>query len=459
MNIKFYNLGTLKETELDLQPLTVIIGPNNSNKTYVAYSVYRTWSIIQSYLERFVLWTKYEEDKEGFAEYNRNSESKRKSHQNNLDGYGDDSDEFGNGGYDREGKEWGQSKPTGGYSLSDLIVSLEKLDQEDINSTFGTFAEFFQDSGYQIFSKTDLTFSFSEQEVTELSEGLMKQPPFLLPAERNAFIINYKLLNHRRFRLLEQVRERSRKGDDFNRQFNRLRESGDTRYSKPVEDFLDFLVGLDLQPNTKIDSANKNDFQKLADTVEKHLQGNHKTVLKPTLLGGQEIRVDIKKGLSIDLYNASSSIKQLAPLLLYLRYRAKEGDLLIIDEPEMGLHPESQAKLLEVLGILVYLGVKVLITTHSPYFMSHLNNLTKGEIDNPKILKSQAKLLYLQDSRAFLSLEKVSAYEMQDNQLVSLKDEDYGIRWDNLSEVAVDLQQKRFQLYDKQPAVGVNLRG
>ena len=40
MKIKFYNLGTIKETELDLRPLTVIIGPNNSNKTYIAYSVY-----------------------------------------------------------------------------------------------------------------------------------------------------------------------------------------------------------------------------------------------------------------------------------------------------------------------------------------------------------------------------------------------------------------------------------
>ena len=43
MKIRFYNLGQIKETELDLKPMTVIIGPNNSNKTYIAYSVYGLW--------------------------------------------------------------------------------------------------------------------------------------------------------------------------------------------------------------------------------------------------------------------------------------------------------------------------------------------------------------------------------------------------------------------------------
>ncbi|MFN7502818.1 MAG: AAA family ATPase, partial [Dolichospermum sp.] len=43
MKIKFSNLGSIQETELDLRPLTVIIGPNNSGKTYSAYSTYGLW--------------------------------------------------------------------------------------------------------------------------------------------------------------------------------------------------------------------------------------------------------------------------------------------------------------------------------------------------------------------------------------------------------------------------------
>jgi predicted ATPase len=46
MKIKFQNLGSIKKAELDLRPLTVIIGPNNSNKTYIAYSIYGLWKQI-----------------------------------------------------------------------------------------------------------------------------------------------------------------------------------------------------------------------------------------------------------------------------------------------------------------------------------------------------------------------------------------------------------------------------
>ena len=164
----------------------------------------------------------------------------------------------------------------------------------------------------------------------------------------------------------------------------------DIRYPQPVEDFLDFLSEIELQETTKINSSNKNEFQKLADEIEKKLQNKNKTNLKPTKLGGKEIKVLVKKGLEIDLYNASSSIRQLAPLLLYLRYRASKGDFIVIDEPEMNLHPESQAKLLEALSILVNLGVRILLTTHSPYVMAHLNNLVNGNHENPEILKRQS---------------------------------------------------------------------
>jgi predicted ATPase len=223
-----------------------------------------------------------------------------------------------------------------------------------------------------------------------------------------------------------------------------LREQGDLSYPQPIEDFLDFLTDVELQKETIKNLEEKKEFLKLADDIEKYIQSQNKTQLKGTKLRGKELKVNVKKDLNIDLYNASSSIKQLAPLLLYLRYRAKKNDLLIIDEPEMNLHPESQVKLLEALAILTNLGVSVLLTTHSPYFMSHLNNLVAGNKDNPKVVKKQAKSLYMQNENAFLRLEDVSAYEMKDNKLVSLKDDEYGIRWDTLSDVSVDVQQKYF---------------
>ena len=34
------NLGRIKEAKLDIRPLTVFIGPNHTNKTWTAYSLY-----------------------------------------------------------------------------------------------------------------------------------------------------------------------------------------------------------------------------------------------------------------------------------------------------------------------------------------------------------------------------------------------------------------------------------
>ena len=41
-----------------------------------------------------------------------------------------------------------------------------------------------------------------------------------------------------------------------------------------------------------------------------------------------------------------------------------------------------------------------------------------------------------------------TAYEMKNNQLLSLHDPEYGIRWDTLSDVSVDIQQKFFAIYE-----------
>ncbi len=110
--------------------------------------------------------------------------------------------------------------------------------------------------------------------------------------------------------------------------------------------------------------------------------------------------------------------------------------------------------MLEILAILVNAGVRVMLTTHSPYFMSHLNNLVVGEQHSDSVKKKQATSLYLKDPRAFLSEDQVSAYEMRANEkqehyLHSLKDAEFGIRYDTLSDVSVDVQQKYFEIAEK----------
>jgi hypothetical protein len=466
------------ETDLDLRPLTVIIGPNNSNKTYIAYAIYGLWekcnhysgfmSDVPSIIKLFTKNTETEfvlslEDTKAtnaiFKCMYKFVRNRRNMFLRELSEYFQDSSL----------KIFSQTNLELDLNDQNLLETIKNLEVKEFNNDYQSGMSSFisstltikdnkliiksggalpQDSIYHTFS------GILEDFIGQIIHFLFKNP-FLMPAERNSFVITYKMLETRRYRLLRDNRRRFSYENKRQRQLDLLKEQGDIRYPQPIEDFLDFLADVELETNIENGSNPKRkEFCEVADKIEKTIQGKNKTNFKPTKLGGKEIKINVKRGLDIDLYNASSSIKQLAPLLLYLRYRAKENDLLIIDEPEMNLHPESQAKLLEVLGMLVNAGVNVLLTTHSPYFMSHLNNLISGDMTDERIREKQAKSLYLEDARAFLSPDDVSAYEMKKDRLGNqklhdLKDKDYGIRWDTLSDVSADIQQKFFEIYEQ----------
>lgn len=87
----------------------------------------------------------------------------------------------------------------------------------------------------------------------------------------------------------------------------------------------------------------------------------------------------------LPLVRTSSMVSEMAPIVLWLKHVVNTGDLLILEEPESHLHPASQRRLAEALAMLVRRGVQVLITTHSDYLLSQLSNLTRlGALDEKK---------------------------------------------------------------------------
>ena len=59
----------------------------------------------------------------------------------------------------------------------------------------------------------------------------------------------------------------------------------------------------------------------------------------------------------------------------YLRCSARPGDLFMIDEPELNLHPKNQRAFARLVARMVSAGIKVFITTHSDYLVKELNTL------------------------------------------------------------------------------------
>jgi hypothetical protein len=94
-------------------------------------------------------------------------------------------------------------------------------------------------------------------------------------------------------------------------------------------------------------------------------------------------------GPSLSLHLASSSVKSLAGLSFLLRYALKRGELLIIDEPELNLHPDNQRRVSRILARLARAGVKVVISTHSDYIIRELNNLLMLSADRSGELRKR----------------------------------------------------------------------
>lgn len=82
-----------------------------------------------------------------------------------------------------------------------------------------------------------------------------------------------------------------------------------------------------------------------------------------------------RKVAKLTLNEASSSVRALLDFSFYLHYLAKPGQLLMIDEPELNLHPENQRKVARILIMLAKIGIKIFVATHSDYIIKELNTL------------------------------------------------------------------------------------
>jgi len=91
-------------------------------------------------------------------------------------------------------------------------------------------------------------------------------------------------------------------------------------------------------------------------------------------------RKSFGKSIEIRLENAATGIKSFSLLsILIQKGWIRNNTLLIVDEPEVHLHPIWQIKYAQILIELVRRGVYVLVSTHSPYMVQALEKFTKTE--------------------------------------------------------------------------------
>lgn len=117
--------------------------------------------------------------------------------------------------------------------------------------------------------------------------------------------------------------------------------------------------------------AIQNKYREALDLINKELPGDF--LAKQ---GGLFYRLD---GIELNIKNLASGSKVFALIKIFLMGGAlDEKTLLILDEPEVHLHPEWQNKYAELLVILIKtIKLKVILSTHSPNFLLALETMVK----------------------------------------------------------------------------------
>ncbi|CAM3591836.1 AAA family ATPase [Saccharibacillus sp. WB 17] len=258
---------------------------------------------------------------------------------------------------------------------------------------------------------------------------------FLLPAERAGLNLFYKELNASRNELLRKVTSEVRHDSLV---FDLKKEI--SMYAKPISDYLTFLNRLSFYARQK--SSFSDLALKIQETV---LKGSY--VLDDT--GIQYVSDSAEAAndnFKIGLHTSSSTAKTLFGLVFYFNHMAVPGATLIIDEPELNLHPDNQRKLARILAEATNRGLRVILSTHSDYIVKEFNNLIMLSNDFENKEHIMQKFGYTVEQ--ILEPQNVGAYMFADHTIAEMEvNEREGIIAETFNEVINQYNDSNDEIY------------
>jgi energy-coupling factor transporter ATP-binding protein EcfA2 len=403
MIFKVENLGPVERAEIDLsKDLILLTGPNGTGKTYVAWAVYgllQTWQERSLFLDLVLM----------LPDLGQAADRLLASGASDFD-LAELTREFGPEVIRRVADIYSQ-RIADHFAAESRLFELTRVQLEPGDDAWRTdFAMIgrspsFPTWGFSSSKKEDSTrvsIQVAKEESLFPLERLPREEhatfrqdligllatwlfharrhlaPAIFPAERIATTMFWRELSLKRVELVEQVlvmQDRPAKAVE------QLRSQAQ-RFPRPIQDSL--MMAGDLE-RWKFETS---EFADLADYLEEHLLRG-KMHLSPygQLLFLPAQRPDVVLGVHV----TASMVKSLSLLVFYLRHMAKADDMVIIDEPELNLHPDNQRLIARVLARAVNRGLKVMASTHSDYLIRELNNLIMLGQDTEAIHALRAK--------------------------------------------------------------------
>lgn len=411
MRIQIKELGAIKEATLDLEKkLTVFCGPNGTGKTYMAYILYALTKLnnksIGIRLNEEII-KKLVEDNSAIISLNfetiwnfRNKEVD--SIQENL--------------WNLFAIPEAKSKDFFAKTEINILESKEEFEKKssllEINESIKLYDYTF--SLVKIAGSNDISISISDSlikdkdfynfmEIVFLSRlySIIAFNPItsstIFPVERNSIYTFSNELSIRKNDALEHIQAITNKKDFnlFDLVFKRT-----TRYPQPIRDGLEVAEDL-----SNIQQRNSNEYFEYATEIENELLKGKVIITKE---GNVEFISEKAPKVKLSFHQSSSIVKTLASLVIYLKYRAVKNDLVIIDEPELNLHPDNQVRLAKIFSRLINKGLRLVISTHSDYLIREFNNLIMISSKNEDVKEIAKQYGYKENE--YLNIADVGAY-------------------------------------------------
>ncbi len=390
MRIIVENIGPLSDAEFSLGELTIVCGKNNTGKTLINYALYgflKFWrrfnldvdnKIISELIENKSVridMSIFEQQTESIIN-NACKQYSKKIHRL----YAASEERFATAKFRIKTE---LQKPLDNYKKSYRLGDnqLILIKDFDTNQLSVTMLNKFQDP----LLPSNLLHYIIGDAIKEILFGNSFPKPFVASAERTGAAIFRNELIYYRNQILDELGLKKEKNiNPFDLGLNRP-----WSYPLPVKDNLEYIRDLDsLKRNKSFIAINHieilNDFYDILGG--KYILGKDDEVFF----------VPNKKQFLLPIKESSGAVRSLINLGFYLRYTVQKGDLLMVDEPELNLHPHNQCRIARLFARLVNAGVLVFITTHSDYIIKELNNLIKLNRKDDRINKIAKKYGYHQ---------------------------------------------------------------
>ena len=155
-------------------------------------------------------------------------------------------------------------------------------------------------------------------------------------------------------------------------------------------------------------------------------------------------------GTQLPLSASSSGQQSVIPLYLVVKYfTTKLNVTTIVEEPELNLFPTTQKQLIGYLADkCTQKENELLITTHSPYVLSAINNLIFAYKVAHEVPEKAYEVEQIIPREQWLNPEDVAAYYVADGTVKSIIAEKYGLIGENeLDAISEDIAGERDDLF------------